>query len=355
MNDELLPAHFSAAGELPAIELLAGFVPMNDLSTAHLATIARMASVMVVPEGQFIADQNILDDCYVYLVSGAISTTFCVTGQQVEYTAASFGMLSVGDYLESVRTITAATDTRVLIVNRHELDSMLCWDQVAKSLKLELCAEREYDEDRGWINTLLTSNLFHKIPPYNIRTVLDKFSPRVVQNGEVIVRQGARGDDCYIIKEGRAQVTQQVSETAEPSVVAELHAGQCFGEDALVNDSLRNASVTMESNGVLMVLNKRDFMALQTEPAIEGISIGEADSEVAAGATWLDVRSQQEYDHDHRRDAFHLPLHLMSVKARLMEPNYKYMAYCSTGRRAATAARLLQQRGFDVTPVMRSP
>ncbi|NNC55251.1 MAG: hypothetical protein HKO07_05990, partial [Pseudomonadales bacterium] len=185
MNDELLPAHFCAAGEQPSIELLAGFVPLNDLSNAHLATIARMASVMTVPEGQFIADQQILDDCYVYLVSGAITTTFSVSGQQVVYTAASFGMLSIGDYLDAVRKIDAATDTQVLVVNRNELDSMLCWDQVSKSLTLELCAEREYDEDREWINTLLTSNLFHKIPPYNIRAVLDKFEPRVVQNGEV--------------------------------------------------------------------------------------------------------------------------------------------------------------------------
>lgn len=352
MTAKIIPDHFKAAGAEPATWLLGNFVPMNDLSSAHLTSLARIARVMTVPEGEFIADQHTLDICYVYLVSGEISTKFSVTEQSIAYSAASFGMLSIGDFISGVREIKAASDSQVLVVNRDVLDSMLCWDQVAKSLSMEMCAEREFDEDRQWINTLLTSNLFHKIPPYNIRAVLDKFSPRLVQNGEVIIREGAHGNDCFIVKEGSAQVTRQRDDADDPEILAELGAGCCFGEEALLNKTLRNASVTMESNGVLMVLNKNDFLALQSEPEVAGVSPGEAAGLVAEGATWLDVRSQHEFDHDHRRHAFHLPLHLMSIKARLMSNQYKYMAYCSTGRRASTAALLLRQQGFDVTPVV---
>ncbi|MGB5324672.1 MAG: cyclic nucleotide-binding domain-containing protein [Pseudomonadales bacterium] len=340
-------------GVQPRQDILANFVPMTDLSATHLGSLARISRLVTLHGSQTIGDQALLDRYYVYLVNGDIVVTYCVTGQRVAYSAANFGMLSIGDFIENVRELVAASDAQLLVVDRDELDAMLCWDQVAKSLSLELNAGREYDEDREWLNTLLSSNLFHRIPPYNIRQVVDKFVPRVVQTGEVVVREGEPGEECFIIKEGRAAVTRTVTDGEAPELLAMLQAGQCFGEEALACDACRNATVTMESNGVLMALNKADFAALMREPVVEGISEGEAIALVAEGkAAWLDVRSQQEYDHDHRSNAFHLPLHLMSIKTRLMNNKSRYVAYCSTGRRATTAASLLQQQGFDVLPVL---
>jgi rhodanese-related sulfurtransferase len=352
MNENINSAQYRLSGVEPLADLLNDFVPMQDLSSAHLHSIARSSKLINIPVGQLVADRNFLDNFYCYLVSGEVAVTHGFSMNPVTYSAADFGQLSLGDFLKNIRHLRAASDVQVLVVARNELDSMLCWDQVAKSLSLELTAERTRDEDRDWINTLLTSNLFHKIPPYNIRSVLAKFTPRLVQAGEVVVRQGARGDECYIIKEGRAVVSVEDSTVPAPQVLAELVAGRCFGEEALANMTLRNASVTMDSNGVLMVLKKRDFLALMSEPKVEGVSLQQATAMVAAGATWLDVRSQQEFDHEHYQAAFHLPLHLLAIKARLMSDDGKYMAYCSTGRRACAAAMLLRQQGFDVTPVV---
>lgn len=341
------------SGVEPPRDILANFVPMTDLSATHLGSLARISRLVTVHGSQIIGDQDLLDRYYVYLVNGDILATYCVTGQRVTYSAANFGMLSIGDFIDNVRELVAASDAQLLVVDRDELDSMLCWDQVAKSLSLEFNAGREFDEDRDWLNTLLTSNLFHRIPPYNIRSIVNKFSPRVVQSGETVVREGDTGEECFIIKEGKATVTRAGQPGEDPEILAVLAAGQCFGEEALASSARRNASVTMESNGVLMALKKADFASLLREPVVEGIPEGEAVSMVASGeAIWLDVRSQQEFDHDHRANAFHLPIHLMSIKQRLMDRSYTYLAYCSTGRRAATAARLLKQQGFKVLPVI---
>ena len=131
----------------------------------------------------------------------------------------------------------------------------------------------------------------------------------------------------------------------------EGHAGQCFGEDALVNKTRRNASVRMTSNGVLMVLRKREFLSLMSEPAIFAVPFEQARDAVSAGALWLDVRTQPEFDHGSLPGSFHLPMHLMVLKARMMDKEQQYYAVCGTGRRAATAAYLLQQQGFKVVPV----
>lgn len=149
-----------------------------------------------------------------------------------------------------------------------------------------------------------------------------------------------------MIKEGCASVS--CTHNAETTVVAELSPGRCFGEDALLNRTTRNATVTMKTNGVIMALNKRDFLALMTEPEVASLNIEQAVKTIADGACWLDVRSQQEYEIDHRADAFHLPMHLMSLKSRMMDMNTRYVAYCSTGRRASTVAYLLSQQGFNV-------
>ena len=55
--------------------------------------------------------------------------------------------------------------------------------------------------------------------------------------------------NAYIIKEGQAIVSVEDNTLSAPQVLAELLSGQCFGEEALANMTLRNASVTMESNG----------------------------------------------------------------------------------------------------------
>ena len=91
--------------------------------------------------------------------------------------------------------------------------------------------------------------------------------------------------------------------------------------------------------------------AVMAEPEVSAITIEQAVKTVADGARWLDVRSQEEYENDHRADAFHLPMHLMSLKSRLMDANTRYIAYCSTGRRASTVAYLLSQQGFNVKPL----
>ena len=156
-----------------------------------------------------------------------------------------------------------------------------------------------------------------------------------------------------------AVVGEQSDEAAgsacqEPKIIAELQAGQCFGEDALLNKTRRNATVVMETNGVLMCLRKQDFFALMVEPQVPSLSLDDAGVQVESGARWLDVRSEAEFEASHLNDAFHLPMHLMSLKSRMMDPNIQYIAYCSSGKRASTAAYLLSRQGYNVVPLQGS-
>src|SRR5690606_27076128 len=130
------------------------------------------------------------------------------------------------------------------------------------------------------------------------------------------------------------------------SEVAVLPAGRFFGEDALVNDTVRNATVTMKTAGELLTLSKSDFIRLLNKPECAWVGLGDARQQVEGGATWVDVRTQDEFEAGHVMGAFHLPLSLLRLKSRLMDPAKAYVLYCNSGRRSAIAEHLLKTAGF---------
>lgn len=75
---------------------------------------------------------------------------------------------------------------------------------------------------------------------------------RVVPAGEVIVAEGDPGDEAYVIVRGRCVV-----ESARRGVIRELHAGDAFGEMALVNDSRRSSTVRSVTEVVLNVVTRQ--------------------------------------------------------------------------------------------------
>src|SRR3546814_1550563 len=91
---------------------------------------------------------------------------------------------------------------------------------------------------------------------------LQKFD---AEPGQVIVKQGEPGDFFYVIVSGRCIVTRE-QPNQKAVRLAELDAGSCFGEEALIADERRNASVTTLTRARLMRLAKDDFRKLLNEP-----------------------------------------------------------------------------------------
>ena len=134
----------------------------------------------------------------------------------------------------------------------------------------------------------------------------------------------------------------------EPTPVAMLEEGQWFGEEALLSGKPRNATVTMATDGVLMKLDRQDFDALLREPIINTMPGDQVLSSAEKGAWWLDVRTSDEFDQEHLVGATNMPLNVLRLKSRLLDPGKTYIAYCDNGRRSATAAFLLKNAGLDV-------
>ncbi|HEY9035416.1 MAG TPA: cyclic nucleotide-binding domain-containing protein [Pseudomonadales bacterium] len=324
--------------------LLENYVPLRALTADHLATLMREHHIDTVLAGKTLFDIGDTDRCYVYLLHGTLEIETATGDARTLSQDALECRFPLAHRQPRACKAVAKTDCSVIRFDAAMLDSMLCFDQAADSIKLEVTEQPELGEEARWILALLDSNLIHKVPPVNLRSIVDCFKARSVKGGEVIVRQGDAADACYYLKRGEATVSVQTDGVEQ--VVASLPPGRFFGEDALVHDAPRNATVTMGCDGELLTLNKSDFIRLLQRPDCAWIGLGEARQRVETGALWVDVRTQDEFEAGHVPGAFHLPLGLLRLKLRLLDPNRSCIVYCNSGRRSAIAEHLLREAGF---------
>ncbi|MBN4080380.1 cyclic nucleotide-binding domain-containing protein [Beggiatoa alba] len=326
------------------------FVPIDSLNKTGFDQLTRYVSVRQIGAGTCLFKQGDKDNQTVFLLSGKVEL---ISPDSREVVVA--GTDSARHALSNLkpRQYTASTLSSVTIahVDSQLLDKLLVLDQMA----LRHAADERYEvaeienvADTDWTIQMLQLPIFLKLPTANLEALFSRFQVMPVKAGQVIINQGKPGDFYYIIKEGRCQVTRGLGQSSPPTVLAELEVSTGFGEEALVSDTQRNATVTMLEDGVLMRLSRENFMELMQEPLLNHVTDKQAAFMASKGAVFLDVRLQSEYQKGSIKGSTNLPLNLLRNKADQLPKDRPYVVFCDSGGRSAAAAFLLNQRGFDV-------
>ena len=333
----------------PENSLLKSFIPLNRLSEDHLNSLLRDTSVEYLCAGQLVVEAGERDNTHVYLLHGELDI-IGADGASTRLSAEnSDSPFPVAHSQPRLQTVQAASDCCVIRFDSDRLDGIVAWEQIVSYILLDISSRRELDSDAEWMATLLRSNLFYKVPPINITQILHRFEEIPVKAGDVILRQNEIGDCCYVIKQGEVDVYRAPDHRSAQEMVARLTEGQCFGEDALINNALRNATIKMNTDGSLMRLGKQDFYLLLKEPEVMNMNLPAALKAVDDGAEWIDVRSEEEYEIGHCNKALHLPLEILQLKTRMLNSDKRYVTYCNSGRRSQAAAYFLQSLGYSVS------
>jgi CRP-like cAMP-binding protein/rhodanese-related sulfurtransferase len=323
---------------------LASLVPINALTQENLEELTRKAHIESVHAGRVLFKQGETDKHSVYVLDGEVEMIDAAQTSVIK-AGSPEARHPLSPQQPRAHLARAKTDCTVAIVDRDLLDVLLTWDQ-SSSYKVEEIEESDTNGD--WMSRLLHTPSIMQLPAANIQALFMKLEQVPVKAGEVVIRQGDEGDYYYIISEGRCQVTFLSPRTGENMVLAELAGGDAFGEEALISENKRNATITMLTDGVLMRLGKSDFIELMEAPLHNKVGYAEASKMVEQGAIWLDVRLPSEFTNGHLPGSINVPLFFLRKKVDEIDAGHSYIMVCDTGRRSASAAYLLAERGFDV-------
>lgn len=328
------------------LSILRAFTPLSGMKIDNLKALARKTSVLTLESGRVLFKEGERDKRTLYVVTGDLElrsgerTVGTVQGGTPEARNA------VAPGQPRRFTARALTDVEFISVDSDLLDVLLTWDQTGSYEVSEITGQPTTDAD-DWMTVLLQTKAFHRIPPANIQALFMRMERINAKAGDVIIKQGDDGDYFYVITQGRCVVTRETPVNREGIKLAELGVGESFGEEALISDNKRNATVTLATDGALMRLAKDDFNALLNEPLLHWVDLAHARTLIAKGARWLDVRLPSEFEAFHVEEAINVPLYFIRMKLRTLDTATPYVAVCDTGRRSSVAAFLLSERGFE--------
>lgn len=335
-------------------ETLKTFTPFDNLQDKYLQQVAAKVTVREYPKGTLIFRRGKENNESYYLIEGdvdLVNSQFEVSSLNAESEARRFPL---NESSPSRVSAVAKSEVKLLAVERDLLDLVMAWSQSGEIAEAQTDnyvqqpvrplsqppGEREVD----WMSALLHSPLFSRVPPANIQQLFARFEHVTVKAGDVIVKQDVPGDYFYVIERGRARVVSK-----EGKVIADLAAGQFFGEEALVGDTTRNASVVMTTEGALMRLGKEDFKNLLQKPAMRFVEMDEVNRYLGEERELqiVDVRLPVEFRFQHLKGALNIPLHRLRNRFSNLNPQAVYVVTDNAGRRSDVAAHLLCQAGFD--------
>lgn len=330
-------------------ERLRGFEPLAALSDERLRELARCCQTESVPRNSDPFRLRGLEGQVVYLVSGELKLSHGDGMVEVVVGGCDSALRPLPSDLAERASVKAITDVELVRIDDHMLDIMLTWDQLTTQAGDHPVADRSERTDWRMMSgafrlEALTAGALSQLPPANIDELLRRFERVKFKAGTTVLREGDEGDSYYLIESGRCEVTRRVG--GADVQLAELKAGEAFGEEALVAGSKRNATVTMRTNGVLLRLGKKDFDELLREPLLKRLAPAEAGRRVAAGAVWLDVRFPAEFQHDRLPGAINIPLNEIRNAIGPLDADKEYIVYCQSGRRSSAAAFILSQHGY---------
>ncbi len=333
------------------LALLRRFSPFDSMKPENLAALAKRTSRLQAPKGRLLFTEGDAEKQTYYLLSGTIELMAEgeVIGQVRSGTPKAKNPLAHA-LPRPYSAVVTSDRIEYLHLDSEFLDVVVTWDQTGSYKVIELRDTEEGGASADdWMTALLQNKAFHKIPPSNLQAVFMRMQRVDYRAGEVVIKQGDAGDYFYVVVKGSCSVARETPLNKEGVKLAELKMGDTFGEEALISEAKRNATITMVSDGVMMRLSKQDFRTLLHEPLLQWVEWPEAKRIVDSGGQWLDVRLPSEYDHYRTEGSLNIPAQSLRLKMKGLDRNVHYVVCCDTGRRSSACGYLLSERGYQAS------
>ena len=325
---------------------LRGFSPFGALKTDKLESLLANVQILQAGQGETLFSKGDSDGRSVYLLSGTLELTSDGSTKHRITGGTDDANNPISPLLPRQETAVAVDTVRYFIIESELLDMTLVLDQTGVYEVSEFGSTPSAEES-DWMTSFLRTELFQQVPAHCIQKLFMRLQRRDFKAGDIVIQQGSTGDYFYIVRSGKCMVSRETPAGKENIDLAVMGVGGSFGEEALISDAERNATVTMQTAGTLMQLGREDFQELLNEPLVVQLDNEQANEAADQGAKWLDVRVPSEYAANGKSGAMNVPLYLLRHKLDVLDKATPYIVYCDTGRRSAAAAFILNKKGFQ--------
>ncbi len=295
-----------------------------------------------------------------YLLKGKLTFKSGLMSKKVLDAASDTNLFAIDSQIPEGIEAVATEDGHTLVVSRELMDTALAWTQTANieesqslgAAPVATVEETSGEEEGDWMTNLLSFPLFFNLPPANISRAFALFERIEVNKGDRIIEEGAEGDYFYVVISGKAAVVFNKDSGKKPVL---LDTGSYFGEDALLSDKPRSASVDMVTNGALGRMDKENFRGLLVDPLVKFISQEEVGMKlIKAGkqCVLVDVRTKEEFDHAPSFNARNIPYNELRNVIPELDAACTYFVSHEGGKRSELAAHLFSQsslKAFVIT------
>ena len=316
----------------------------SSLSDGALEAITEKLEAVELPAGSKIIEEGTTGDSFYMVCKGEIEMTKMTEfGQSAKVASAGpgevFGEMALLTNLPRSCSVSAASDVRLAKISKDDFEDIVRLDTVFSSM-LER-KSRDHDD----FNVIKTLQPLALIEPEKMLALISTMEEKTFAPGENIITQGEKGDAYYIVKSGRVAVIKK-KEGQDSEKVAELRSGQGFGEEAIIRDEPRNATVQALDEAVTLALDKKSFIGILQKSFVENAFPEDIIDEIDEDTVILDARIPPEHQEEHIKGSVNIPIEILRDELSKLDKSKQYYTYCTNDSRGMTAAFLMKSMGF---------
>ena len=105
--------------------------------------------------------------------------------------------------------------------------------------------------------------VFEALTKRQLERVDSLLTPISFRDGDVLCHEGRLGREAFVILSGEVEVSRGADH------IATLGAGALVGEQALLGEGRRNATVTAAGDVLALVMSSQEFASVLSEPAVK--------------------------------------------------------------------------------------
>jgi putative ABC transport system ATP-binding protein len=162
---------------------------------------------------------------------------------------------------------SASQDGASILMVTHDSRILDRADRIVSMVDGRIVSDVHVKEQVLIVQLLKKIGFFSSLDTAQLSSVAEKMRMRRFSAGDVLAREGDRGDVFYLVVAGEVDV--RVTSNQGDMWVTTLEAGCYFGEHTLITGEAAKATMVGCSSGAVYVLAKEDFLsALRTVPSL---------------------------------------------------------------------------------------